>query len=601
MKRVGIVAGAERHQGSGLMAADAQTEIAQSTVGADQASSFTFARRDIIVAKAVVGAAAAGSIARVALAEDRMKQRLPRGYSIDGASSTNQRNAAVPDASANALAGIAPKDAARFLAQATMGTKKPDIIQVQGLGGYENWLNNQFTLPYPTMNVTWLFLKKFNIEQYKFDPGPFYQSNWRLMIGSIGQLRQRIVFALSNIFVINGNSLNMAWPAFAAGNFADVLQLNAFANFRTLLEKITLTSAMGSYLNMRGNYKADPSRSTEPDENYARELLQLFTIGLYELNQDGTLKLSGGKPIETYTQKDVSGLARVLTGWDCDDSKPENHRLPMKHYPDRHELGAKTFLGLTIPAGTNGPTSLKMALDHIFSHANVGPFLALGLIKRLVTSNPSPAYVTRVSSVFSNNGAGVRGDMKAVISAVLLDPEARALPASPYGGKQREEILRFTAWARALQVRSADTQWSFYIDLSQMPYRSPSVFNFFRPSYTPPQSDLSNQNLVAPEFQLTNETTVFQYINTVGGLGYGSIGPSCVASYNAFTPLARNTKALLDEVNLVIAAGQVSDARISEFAAAIEQIGISNLDGQLERVKAAITLVMTAPEFIIVK
>ncbi len=357
---------------------------------------------------------------------------------------------------------------------------------------------------------------------------------------------------------------------------------------------------MGAYLNMRGNYKADPSRSTEPDENYARELLQLFTIGLYELNQDGTPKLNNGNPVDTYNQKDISGLARVLTGWDCDDSKPETHKLPMKHFPDRHELGVKTFLGLTIPAGTTGPASLKLALDYIFNHANVGPFLAMGLIRHLVTSNPSSAYVARVSAAFNNNGSGVRGDMKAVITAVLLDSEARNPPSANYAGKQREEILRFTAWARALQVRSPDTLWSFYIDLNQLPYRSPTVFNFFKPSFTPPQSELANQGFVAPEFQLTNETSVFQYINLVEGLGYGRIDP-CVANYSALTPLASDSKALLDEVNLLIAAGQVSDARITAFAASINSMGTADLNGQLDKVKAAITLVMTAPDFIIVK
>jgi uncharacterized protein (DUF1800 family) len=357
---------------------------------------------------------------------------------------------------------------------------------------------------------------------------------------------------------------------------------------------------MGAYLNMRGNYKADPTRSTEPDENYARELLQLFTIGLYELNQDGTPKLTNGNPVDTYNQKDISGLARVMTGWDCDDTKPETHRLPMKHYPDRHELGAKTFLGLTIPAGTSGPASLKLALDHIFNHSNVGPFLAMGLIRRLVTSNPSSGYVARVSAAFNNNGAGVRGDMKAVISAVLLDSEARNPPTDNYAGKQREEILRFTAWARALEVRSPDTLWRFYIDLNQLPYRSPTVFNFFKPSFTPPRSELANQGLVAPEFQLTNETSVFQYINTVESLGYGRIDP-CVANYALLTPLARDSKALLNEVNLLIAAGQVSDARITEFVTAINTMGATSANEKLDKVKAAITLIMTAPEFIIVK
>lgn len=272
----------------------------------------------------------------------------------------------------------------------------------------------------------------------------------------------------------------------------------------------------------------------------------------------------------------------------------------MKHFADRHEPGAKTFLGLTIASGTSGPASLKLALDHIFNHPNVAPFLALGLIRRLVTSNPSPAYVARVSAAFDNNGAGVRGDMKAVIAKILLDPEARDAPTDAYGGKQREEILRFTAWARALQVQSPDRLWSFYIEMSQLPYRSPSVFNFFKPSFAPPQSELASRGLVAPEFQLTTETTVFQYINLVESLGYGRIDP-CKANYAVFTPLAAKTKALLDEVNLLIAAGQVSDASIAEFATAIGTMGTSDPNARLDKIKAAITLIMTSPEFIVVK
>jgi uncharacterized protein (DUF1800 family) len=569
--------------------------------GSAKSAPSTSAAGDLTLAKAVAGAAVIGSVVGVARAETRMKRRMPRGFSIKKSSVTEQKTTAeVRTSELAAVAPITTKEAARFLAQATMGTKKSDILRVQALGGYANWIEEQFTLPFPTLSVTWLFSKNFNAEQYRFDTAPFFQSNWRLMIGSNTQLRQRIVFALSNIFVINANSLNMGWPGFSAANFADILQLNAFGNFRTILEKVTLSSAMGSYLNMRGNYKADPSRSTAPDENYARELLQLFTIGLFELNQDGTPKLNNGNPIDTYNQRDIGGLARVLTGWDCEDNQPETHKLPMKHYPDRHELGVKTFLGLTIPAGTNGPTSLKLALDYIFNHPNVAPFLAMGLIRRLVTSNPSSGYVSRVSAAFNNNGAGVRGDMKAVIKAVLLDTEARNLPSDNYGGKQREEILRFTAWARALQLRSPDQLWSFYVDLNQLPYRSPSVFNFFKPSYTPPQSELANQGFVAPEFQLTNETSAFQYISMVDSLGYGRVNP-CIANYGPLTPLARNSKELLNEVNLIIAAGQVSDARIAEFAASINSMSTSNLNGQLDKVKAAITLIMTSPEFIIVK
>ena len=264
-----------------------------------------------VVAKLLVGATLVGALASTARAEDRMTRRMPRGFSV-----RKPNGAPRASLSADAAAGatITPKEAARFLAQTTMGTRRADIGMVQGIGGYASWIADQFMQPYPTMAMSWLFSNKFNVEAYRFDSGPFFQGNWRLMINTTAQLRQRIVFALSNIFVINANSLNMQWPAFAAANFTDLLQYNAFGNFRTLLEKITLSSAMGAYLNMRGNEKADLARKTEPDENYAREVLQLFTIGLFELNQDGTAKLNGGSPIDTYDQRDIAGLARVLTG-----------------------------------------------------------------------------------------------------------------------------------------------------------------------------------------------------------------------------------------------------------------------------------------------
>jgi uncharacterized protein (DUF1800 family) len=242
--------------------------------------------------------AVAGAAAGTAHAENLMKPLMPRGFSVSNPPASTLSS--TPENEATAAAPITAKAAARFLAQATMGTKKADIARVQALGGYSSWISDQLRMQLPTSVVSWLISKQFTVEERRFDPGPFTQAVWRLMILSNGQLRQRVAFALSNIFVINANSLNMAWPAFAAGNFHDILSLNAFGNFRTLLEKVTLSSAMGAYLNMRGNYKADPSRRTEPDENYAREVLQLFSIGLFELNQDGTPKLNAGVPIDTY-------------------------------------------------------------------------------------------------------------------------------------------------------------------------------------------------------------------------------------------------------------------------------------------------------------
>ena len=216
---------------------------------------------------------------------------------------------------------------------------------------------------------------------------------------------------------------------------------------------------MGYYLTFAGNRKANPATGAVPDENYARELMQLFTIGLVRLDMDGSVQTANGQPIETYTQDDITGLARVFTGWNianADNSTPDRMRLAMTNTAAQHETGVKTFLGTNIPAGTAGPASLGLALDAIFAHPNVPPFVSKQLIQHLVTSNPSPAYVGRISAVFANNGAGVRGDLRAVVRAILLDAEARtdANAGGTQYGKLREPILRLAGWARAFGATS---------------------------------------------------------------------------------------------------------------------------------------------------
>lgn len=253
---------------------------------------------------------------------------------------------------------------------------------------------------------------------------------WRKLLSSPDTLRQRITLALSEIMVASVSGFNGGWKTFSAAAYLDLLEGQAFGNYRTLLQQVSTSAPMGEYLTFRGNVKFSATTGALPDENYAREVMQLFTIGLLQLNLDGTPKLAGGAPQETYTLDDITGLARVFTGWNYDlaggdTNTPDFKRRPMTMTASRHETGSKTFLGTTIASGTGGEDSLRLALDAIFAHANVAPFIGRQLILRLVCSNPSAAYVARIATVFNNDGSGVKGNLKAVVKAILLDDEAR--------------------------------------------------------------------------------------------------------------------------------------------------------------------------------
>ena len=263
-------------------------------------------------------------------------------------------------------------------------------------------------------------------------------------------MRTRVAFALSEIFVVNVASITASWPLFGAAGFMDLLAEHALGNYRSLLAAVSRNLSMGCMLTYRGSRKEDPRTGRHPDENYAREVMQLFSIGLLQLHPDGTPAWKAArrwKPIRTPTSR----AWRVFTGWDLDgpETDVEFHRRPMKLDPALHSMAEKRFLGTVIPAGTGGPQSLALAMDAISAHPNVGPFIGAQLIQRLVASNPSPAYVARVAAVFADDGLGARGNLKAVTRAVLLDPEARFPDlASPHWGKVREPILRFSGWAR---------------------------------------------------------------------------------------------------------------------------------------------------------
>ncbi len=495
--------------------------------------------------------------------------------------------------------------ASRFLAQATYGATTPEIDRVVSMG-YEGWLTDQFALPRATSHWDWLVAGGYNIAANINTQNGFDSSVWRQIIASQDQLRQRVGMALLNFMVMGIDGLNTNWQAFAAANYLDVLLDNAFGNFRDIMEKVTLTPTMGLYLTYLGNRKANAASGAQPDENYARELMQLFTLGLYKLNADGTTQ--GTTPVETYTQDDVSGLARVFTGFNFDSNDsttPDRLRRPMIQQAANHELGTKVFLGTTVPANTDGFASLRIALDTIFAHSNVPPFVSKQLIQRLVTSNPSPAYVGRVSAVFANNGSGVRGDMKAVIRAILTDTEARAdanLTSANFG-KLREPVIRLTNWARGFGAASPSDAWaignttSTTSRLAQSTGRSPSVFNFFRPGYAPPNTAISAAGLVAPEMQITNEPTVIAYVNYMQSLIQNGTG-DVRADYTRILTKATDAAALVADVNTLLAAGQLSSATVTAIVAAVNSIGTTTPALLNNRVYTAILLTMASPDYL---
>ncbi len=500
--------------------------------------------------------------------------------------------------------------AARFLAQATLGADKAQIASVQA-GGYAAWLDDQFTVPRSQGHFDWLVANGYGIEANRNNATGMDNTIWRKLIASPDALRQRMVLALSEICVVSVLGIDAQWRQFSVANYLDILEANAFGNYRTLLAQLSTSPAMGYYLTFRGNAKANPVTGSLPDENYAREIMQLFTLGLTLLNSDGTPRLTAGATTDTYDQADVSGLARVFTGFglvtgNTSQFPPESQRDAMVQVAARYETGSKTFLGATIPANTEAFESLRIALDTLFNHPNLPPFVSRQLIQRLVTSNPSPAYVERVSAVFGNNGAGVRGDLQEVLRAVLLDPEARsdANLSNPNFGKLREPVVRFLNWARAFGATSPSNVWGIgdlsdpATRLGQSPARASSVFNFFRPGYVPPNSPIATQGLTGPEFQITTESSVAGYVNymqrAISGQGIGDVR----ANYTALQALAGDSAALLAEVNLVLAAGQVTAATLTTLKTALDTIAVATPAGQLDRVYAAITLVMAAPEYI---
>ena len=439
--------------------------------------------------------------------------------------------------------------AARFLSQAGFGGNMTDVDEIVNIG-YEQWLDDQAALPASNylMELEDIWNVIFNgylnagyLEDDIFGPyhPHFSYTFFEHLLTEDDQFRQKMSYVLSQIFVVSINSDLRDW-AYSLASYYDIFQTHGLGNYKDLLTEISLHPAMGFYLSHFENPKTDLPNNIHPDENYAREIMQLFSIGLYELNTNGTYKMSGGERIPTYDNDDIKELAKVFTGlgaggiqdWvDWTGGVPvwnlgiyaTDRTVPMNMYESEHEQGPKVLFGgsHTIPAGQTGMEDIEDAIDVLFNHPNVGPFLAKRIIQRLIKSNPSPAYIGRAAAAFNDNGSGVRGDMLALFKAILLDPEARSCDALEVNnpGRLREPVMRFTSLLKALPLTANggnywDAGVQFDRDMSQQVLASPTVFNFYLPDYQP-NGEIGEAGLVAPEFQIFNTRTSISYINKV--------------------------------------------------------------------------------------
>ena len=527
-------------------------------------------------------------------------------------------------------------EAARFLAQASFGANDAALaaLSQQSIAG---WISEQYNRPQR------LHRSHMDAEAARLagtgniSESTFYESWWQQAVAGDDQLRQRVAFALSQIFVVSFADANLRNYPRGMASYYDTLGEHAFGNYRNLLEAATLHPMMGNYLSMLRNQKEDTVTGRVPDENYAREVMQLFSIGLYELNADGTLRRDGsGEPIETYAHDDISGLAKVFTGWSWyagpnltdrtrtrffgNSPHAEREWRPMQAYnrhaanTDFHSAGEKRFLGAVVPA-TSSPDpegDMRIALDALHNHPNTGPFFGKQLIQRLVTSNPSSGYVARVAAAFANNGSGVRGDMKAVISAILLDPEARNRDAGATGdGKLREPVVRLANFLRAFKAVSQSGRYSGIDNtddvgtrLGQTPLRAPSVFNYFRPGYAPPNTTIATAGLVAPELQLAHEVSVAGYLNYMRNWVTVSTSRDVRQDYSAEIALAGDPATLVERINLLLMSGQMTDALRAQIAAAVANRTYTgsvqtNIDAmRRDRVCIAVFLALASPDYL---
>jgi uncharacterized protein (DUF1800 family) len=518
------------------------------------------------------------------------------------------------------------KGVARFLTQATFGVRSMDEIRALQSSSYSAWLDAQFALQ-PLSHLAYLESQRGRDDKPGDDPRVSdemsYEAVWQHWLKGEDQLRARVTWALLQIFVISNIAPDIR-PV-AMSSYLDMLARNAFGNYRQLLQDVTLHPAMGYYLNMLESEKENPAKGTHPNENYAREVLQLFSIGLIDLAPDGSALLNERLERQpTFDEDVIKGFAKAFSGWSygtLDNSSQRafhNHdenderlwRTPMQPWAMFHSTGEKKLLrGKVLPAGQSAEKDMADALDNIFQHPNVGPFIGRQLIQRLVTSNPSLAYVSRVAAAFADNGSGVRGDLKAVIRAVLLDAEARDddTAAKPAMGKQREPVIRFANFLRALGATSVNGRNAIhYLDsaddaLGQSPLLAPSVFNFYSPNFRP-AGPVAAAGLVAPEFQITTETTVVGSLNFfadfIFGAGYGWGDSRLTLNLVPLLDIAGDAAALIDRLDLLFFTRQMTSSTRSRLTTLVNGITASDRSA---RVKQALLVTAMSPDFVIQK
>jgi len=538
--------------------------------------------------------------------------------------------------------------AARFLAQATMGYNYEQIEYVNQTG-IDTWLEEQFETPMVSYAETYrmiydsalAIIPENDSEKNEYLSYTFYE----MLVKQPDFLRHKIAFALSQILVISPTTSNLGGRGFGNSDYYDILYQGAFGNYRDMLYDVTLHASMGVYLSIFQNRKADFALGTYPDENYAREIMQLFTIGLLELNNDGTKKLdANGNFIPTYNIKDVQELSKVFTGFACgattNGSEPSftkgkgatDFTVPMTMYDGYHDTGEKKMIdGTILPSGQTGLQDVNNAIDVLFNHPNIAPFISIRLIQQLVKSNPSPAYVSRISDVFNNNGQGVRGDLKAVVKAILIDPEARNcdLIDTPQTGKLLQPIERLTNLFLAFDVSTPSGKIWFRDEnkpgkaIEQAFLAAPSVFNFFSPFYAEKEF-VQPADMVSPEFQILNATSGIHYLNAIekaiknrpflnrtiandSGLGLtNNSEDEPILDFTDEIDLlnTQGISALLDRLNLLLCRGQLSAAAKSTIENTITQyqttLSASNYPPK-RAVQDAIYFIMISPNYMILK
>ncbi len=498
--------------------------------------------------------------------------------------------------------------ASRFLTQATFG---PDTASIERLLriGYTEWLREQLDAP--------LSLHRPELETRSFGGESIQQAHrqamwWRHAMTAPDQLRQRMAFALSQIFVISDRAGALVNDPIGLAHYYDLLVQHAFGDYRALLEQVAVSPQMGNYLSHLRNRKPETGSNVRPDENFAREIMQLFSIGLVMLEQDGTVRRDGqGVPVPSYGQDEIVGLAHVFTGWtyagstSFTEGRP-NYR-PMMNFEEFHDRGTKVVpAGGLLSANRDAAAELSDLLDRLAAHPNVAPFMSKQLIQRFVTANPSRGYVARVAGIWNDNGQSQRGDLGAVVRAILLDEEAmtghRSSPTT--FGKPREPLLKQTAVWRAFHARADVGGYDYTnaeLDWDQAPLRAETVFNFYRPDHQP-QGGLASRGLAAPEYQILTHTSITAQTNKLyasvdrhRGAG-GTDARQILLDLAPETALASDPAALVDHLNVLLLGGTMS--------LEMRTILIAHAEGEAElRARAAdvIYLIVSSPEFAVQK